>query len=495
MNRGSGILMHIASLPGNYGIGTFGKEAYEFADFLKKAGQKYWQILPLGQTSYGDSPYQSFSAFAGNPYFIDFDILAEEGLLSKKDYEEIFWGDNKEKIDYSLIFTEKMKVLRKAYENGKEKNVDELKAFKQEQSFWLDDYALYMAIKGTFELKSWKEWDDDIKRREPEAVKRYKDQLSDEIEYWCFLQYHFFKQWNKLKKYVNDQGIEIIGDIPIYVAEDSADCWANPDAFLFDKKTLDTIRVAGCPPDAFSDDGQLWGNPIYDWEYLEDTNYEWWVSRVRESLKLYDVLRIDHFRGFESYWSIPAGDDTAKNGKWVKGPANKLFDTIKKELGEINVIAEDHGFMTDEVREFRKCTGFPGMKVLQFGFGASDSPDLPHNYEESNCIVYTGTHDNETVRGWLENPVNREAAKYAKKYCSLTKKEGYNWGFIRTVWSSIGKTSIALMQDFLNLNNEARMNTPSTLGGNWQWRMKDDVLTDRLANRIYHLTKTYGRCK
>ncbi|MDY5912696.1 MAG: 4-alpha-glucanotransferase, partial [Inconstantimicrobium porci] len=268
MNRGSGILMHIASLPGNYGIGTFGKEAYEFADFLKKAGQKYWQILPLGQTSYGDSPYQSFSAFAGNPYFIDFDILAEEGLLSKKDYEEIFWGDNKEKIDYSLIFTEKMKVLRKAYENGKEKNVDELKAFKQEQSFWLDDYALYMAIKGTFELKSWKEWDDDIKRREPEAVKRYKDQLSDEIEYWCFLQYHFFKQWNKLKKYVNDQGIEIIGDIPIYVAEDSADCWANPDAFLFDKKTLDTIRVAGCPPDAFSDDGQLWGNPIYDWEYL-----------------------------------------------------------------------------------------------------------------------------------------------------------------------------------------------------------------------------------
>lgn len=495
MNRGSGILMHIASLPGDYGIGTFGKEAYEFADFLKKAGQKYWQILPLGQTSYGDSPYQSFSAFAGNPYFIDFDILAEEGLLNKEDYENVFWGDNDEKIDYSLIFNEKMKVLRKAYENGKGKNVDELKAFEQEQSFWLNDYALYMAIKGTFELKSWKEWDDDIKRREPDVVKRYKEQLSDEIEYWSFLQYHFFKQWNKLKKYVNDQGIEIIGDIPIYVAEDSADCWANPDAFLFDKQTLDTIRVAGCPPDAFSDDGQLWGNPIYDWKYLEDTNYAWWISRIRESLKLYDVLRIDHFRGFESYWSIPAGDDTARNGEWVKGPANKLFDAIKKELGDISVIAEDLGFMTDEVKKFRKNTGFPGMKVLQFGFGGSDSPDLPHNYEERNCIVYTGTHDNETVRGWLENPINNEAAKYAKKYCYLNRREGYNWGFIRTVWSSIGNTSIALMQDFLNLNDEARMNTPSTLGGNWQWRMKKDALTDRLANRIYFLTKTYGRCK
>ncbi|GKX67249.1 4-alpha-glucanotransferase [Inconstantimicrobium mannanitabidum] len=495
MERGSGILMHIASLPGKYGIGTFGKEAYNFADFLKKSGQKYWQILPLGQTSYGDSPYQSFSAFAGNPYFIDFDILEQEGLLNKADYENINWGDNTEKINYSLLFVEKYKVLRKAFKNFKGKEDSEIEKFKEEQSLWLEDYSLYMAIKNHFGMKSWQQWDEDIKFRHSDSVKRYTKELNEEIEFWIFLQYHFFKQWQALKAYVNKQGIEIIGDIPIYVAEDSADCWANPKAFMFDPDTLKPTKVSGCPPDSFAITGQLWGNPIYNWEYHEETEYSWWIDRMRESLKIYDVLRIDHFRGFESYWSVPAEDKTAENGEWVKGPGIKLFDAIKEELGELNIIAEDLGFMTDEVIAFRKATGFPGMKVLQFGFGGPDSSYLPHNFEDRKWVVYTGTHDNDTFRGWYEKTGSKQETNFARKYLYLNKKEGYNWGFIRGVWSSIGDTAIALMQDFLNLGNEARINVPSTLGNNWTWRLKEGLLTDKLAEKIYYITKTYGRCE
>ena len=317
MDRNSGVIMHIASLPGKYGIGTFGKEAYEFADFLRKSGQRYWQILPLGPTSYGDSPYQSFSAFAGNPYFIDFDILKEKGLLKREDYIDINFGENDEEIDYAIIFNEKMKVLRKAFTNFNV-NDDSVKKFKNDNAFWLNDYSLYMSIKQKFDLRSWQEWDDDIRLRKPEALERYKSELSDEIEFWNFIQYEFFNEWNKLKSYVNNAGIEIIGDMPIYVSEDSADVWSNPEAFLIDKKTLKPLKVAGCPPDIFSETGQLWGNPIYDWAYMEKTEYKWWVSRVKESLKIYDWLRIDHFKGFESYYSIPYGELTAKNGEWVK---------------------------------------------------------------------------------------------------------------------------------------------------------------------------------
>ncbi|WP_224034766.1 4-alpha-glucanotransferase [Clostridium gelidum] len=496
MKRGSGIIMHIASLPGKYGIGTFGKEAYEFADFLKKAGQRYWQILPLGQTSYGDSPYQSFSAFAGNPYFIDFDILEKDGLLNKNDYNQISWGDNSEVIDYGLIFTEKMKVLRLAYENSKKNNKPEdLKSFEEIEASWLDDYALFMSVKAEFNLESSQTWDDNIRLRKEKTLKIKKEQLTDEIEYWKFLQYEFFKQWKNLKDYVNKLEIEIIGDIPIYVAEDSSDLWSNPKIFLLDQKTLKPIKIAGCPPDAFSETGQLWGNPIYNWKYLNKTGYRWWVDRIKQSLKLYDVLRIDHFRGFEAYWAIPYGDTTAKNGEWVKGPEMKLFDAIKEELGDINIIAEDLGLLTEETISFRKKTGFPGMKVLAFAFsGESENPYLPHNYEQ-NCVAYTGTHDNDTARGWIETTGNKAEVENAIEYLKLTEEEGYNWGTIRGIWGSVANTSIALMQDFLNLGNEARINFPSTMENNWCWRAKDGVFTNELANKIYILTRIYGRCE
>jgi len=494
MNRGSGIIMHIASLPGRYGIGTFGKEAYEFGDFMKKAGQKYWQILPLGPTSFGDSPYQSFSAFAGNPNFIDFDILRKDGLLKEEDYNSINFGKSSEDIDYGLIFKEKLKILRKAYDNFKLKKIDGIKEFQEKEAYWLDDYALYMALKNHFDLKSWQTWDEDIRLRKKEAMSRYEVELREEISYWKFLQYEFYKQWNELKSYVNDLGIEIIGDMPIYVAEDSADVWGNPEAFLLHKKTLKPLEVAGCPPDIFSSTGQLWGNPIYDWNYMEKTDYKWWIDRIRQSLNLYDILRIDHFKGFESYWSIPYGEDTAKNGEWVKGPGIKVFNAIKDELGDVNIIAEDLGTLTEETIKLRDDTGFPGMKILTFGFDTdSSNPFLPHNYEK-NFIVYTGTHDNDTVRGWMETTAPKEQVEKAIEYLSLTKEEGYNWGVIRGVWSSIADVSIAQMQDFLDLGNEARINMPSTLGKNWRWRVKEDAFTEELAEKIYKTTKIYGRC-
>ncbi|MBY7000172.1 4-alpha-glucanotransferase [Clostridium botulinum] len=494
MRRSSGIIMHIASLPEEFGIGTFGKEAYEFADFLKESHQKYWQILPIGPTSYGDSPYQSFSAFAGNPYFIDFNLLKKDGLLKSKDYSNLNFGKDKEDIDYGLIFVEKMKVLRKAYERFKLNLPTDLKEFEEENQ-WLNDYSLYMALKSKFELKSWQKWDIDIKLRKKEVLNKYKEELKDEINLWKFIQYKFFEQWTNLKKYVNDLDIEIIGDIPIYVAEDSADIWANPKAFLLDEETLVPLKVSGCPPDNFAVTGQLWGNPIYNWDYIDKTNYKWWIDRMKQSSKLYDVIRIDHFRGFESYWSIPYGDPTAENGEWVKGPGMKLFNAIKKELGDIKIIAEDLGFLTDEVVKFREESGFPGMRVLQFAFvGDAANRDLPHNYEE-NCIAYTGTHDNNTFRGWLEKTGTEEEIEASIKYLGLNKEEGYNWGFIRGVWSSKAYLSIALIQDFLNLGNESRINVPSTLGQNWRWRAKEDVFTDELAEKIYEITKMYGRCE
>ncbi len=495
MERGSGILMHIASLPGKYGIGTFGKSAYEFCDFLEKSGQKYWQILPLGQTSYGDSPYQAFSAFAGNPYFIDLDILQEKGLLSKEDYENVNFGENPEVIDYGLMFTEKMKVLRKAYSNFKIEGNESFKSFELEEEKWLDDYSLFMALKYNFNFISWSFWDEKIKKHDEECLDKYRNELEDDINYWKFIQYEFFGQWKKLKKYANEKNIKIIGDIPIYLANDSADVWSNPKVFLLNEETFDPIKVSGCPPDAFSDTGQLWGNPIYDWDYLEDNDYEWWINRIDASLKLYDVLRIDHFRGFEAYWAVPYGEKTAENGEWVKGPGIKLFNAIKDKLGEIDIIAEDLGYLTQETLDFKKETGFPGMKIIQFAFGSdSRNPYLPHNYE-MNCVAYTGTHDNDTVRGWLEVSGSEEEVERAVEYFNLTKEEGYNWGIIRGIWSSVARTSIGVMQDFLNLGNEARINKPSTLASNWSWRAKDDVFTNDLAKKIYRLTKIYGRCE
>lgn len=493
MKRSSGVIMHISSLPGKYGIGTFGEEAYKFGDFLKEAGQKYWQLLPLGPTSFGDSPYQSFSAFAGNPYFIDFDLLREDGLLEKKDYESVDFGSNEEDIDYGIIFKNKMKVLRKAYENSKSKNIEELELFIEEEDTWLDDYALYMSVKNSFDLKSWQTWDEDIRLRKPEAMSKYKEELKDDISYWKFLQFEFFKQWTQLKEYVNKLGIEIIGDMPIYVAEDSADVWANPDAFMLDKETLRPLKVAGCPPDIFSATGQLWGNPIYDWNHMEKNHYKWWIDRIRQSFKIYDVLRIDHFKGFESYWSIPYGDKTAENGEWIKGPGIKIFNAIKKALGDVNIIAEDLGTLTEETIKLRNDTGYPGMKILTFAFDSDhNNPFLPHNYDK-NFIVYTGTHDNDTVRGWMEETGGKEHVKKAIEYLKLTEEEGYSWGFIRGAWSSVADVAIAQMQDFLDLGNSARMNLPSTLGINWRWRMKDGAYDNKLAKRMKEMTKIYGR--
>lgn len=494
MERSSGIIMHIASLPGKYGIGTFGKEAYKFGDFLKKAGQKYWQILPLGQTSYGNSPYQSFSAFAGNPYFIDFDILNESGLLEKGDYDQINFGNNPKDIDYGLIFIEKMKILRIAYDNFRKTDQRNFEDFIKNEAYWLEDYALFMALKNKFDLKGFQTWDEDIRLRKIQVLEKYRKELIDEIDFWKYLQYEFFKQWNSLKEYVNKLGIEIIGDIPIYVAEDSSDLWSNPQIFLLDEETMKPKNISGCPPDAFSETGQLWGNPIYDWNYLEDSNYKWWIDRIRQSLKLYDVIRIDHFRGFESYWSIPYGSETAQNGEWIKGPGMKLFNAIKEEFGNINIIAEDLGILTEEVVEFREKTGFPGMKVLQFAFsGDNKNAYLPHNHI-LNCVAYTGTHDNDTIRGWFETTGNKEEIRNAVEYLNLTKDEGYNFGFIRGAWSSVSNTAITMIQDFLNIGNEGRINSPSTTDNNWRWRADESVFTDELANKIYRLTKIYGRC-
>lgn len=494
MQRSSGIIMHIASLPNEYGIGTFGKSAYQFADFLKGAGQKYWQLLPLGHASYGDSPYQSFSAFAGNPYFIDFKLLAKDGLLEAKDYESFACQDNTLEIDYGRLFRTRYKVLRKAYDKSKRILGDELVNFVKEKKLWIEDYALYMAIKYKNDLKSWQEWPYELKTREKKALDKVREDLKEETEFWIFVQYQFFKQWTELKDYVNRLGIEIIGDIPIYIAEDSADAWSNPKIFKLDENKIPTV-VAGCPPDAFSETGQLWGNPIYRWDYLEETGYKWWIERIKESLKLYDMIRIDHFRGFEAYWEVPYGETTAMNGRWAKGPGIKLFKAIKEALGDVNIIAEDLGYLTQEVIDFRNETGYPGMKVLQFAFDTREESEyIPHTYYR-NCIVYTGTHDNDTILGWMHTTGKKEDVAHAIDYLHLTQEEGYHWGFIRGAWSSVGAIAITQMQDILGLGNEARMNFPSTVGFNWNWRMKEDALDKALIDKVYQMTRLYGRCK
>lgn len=488
MERGSGIIMHITSLPNKYGIGSFGEEAFKFVDFLKNAGQKYWQVLPLGPTGYGDSPYQCFSAFAGNPYFIGLDLLVKDGLLRLEDIENIDLGQEKERVDYYKIFKNKMEILKKAYKNNKES----LEEFKLENKNWIEDYGLFMALKNKFDLKAWYTWDKDIRFREKEAMDKYKKELEDEIGYWIFLQYVFHKQWSSLKEYANSNDIKIIGDIPIYVAGDSCDVWANHKMFLLDEDRV-PLRVAGCPPDYFSETGQLWGNPLYDWEYLDKNNYIWWIDRIKTSLKLYDLVRIDHFRGFEAFWSIPYGDETAINGEWVKGPGVKLFNKVKDELGEVNIIAEDLGLLTQEVIDFLKETGFPGMKVLQFAFSRDyESQYVPHNHIK-NCIVYTGTHDNDTFLGWFQDEKNKDDVEYAKEYLKLSEEEGYNWGFIRGAWSSVAALAIAPMQDFLGLDNNYRMNKPSIAENNWTWRAREEQLNEDLEIKIKKLTELYKR--
>ena len=493
--RSSGILFHPTSLPGKYGIGTLGKEAYAFIDFLKKSRQKLWQIFPLGPTGYGDSPYQSFSSFAGNPYLIDFDLLIEAHLLSEEDLRDVFFGDNEEYIDYGAIYNQKYPLLRKAYENFKSSDNHEMREnlehFKRENASWLNDYSLYISLKNHFNGLPWNEWAHDIKNREHGAMEHYKNELADDIEYHNFIQFLFFKQWGDVKRYANENGIKIIGDIPIFVAADSSDAWANPEIFLFDEERK-PVKVAGVPPDYFSATGQLWGNPLYNWQKLKETNYSWWVERVRANLSTCDIIRIDHFRGFEAYWAVPYGDDTAINGQWEPGPGIDLFNAIKSQLGELPIIAEDLGLMTQGVIDLREATGFPGMKILGFAFDSGEENDyLPHTYTR-NCVVYTGTHDNDTLVGWFQK-AKEEDREFARNYLNSRADEEIHWDAIRGAWSSVACMAISPVQDFLGLGSEARINTPGVASGNWQWRLKQGVLNNELAERIAKLTKIYSR--
>ena len=493
--RSSGILFHPTSLPGKYGIGTLGKEAYAFIDFLKKSRQKLWQIFPLGPTGYGDSPYQSFSSFAGNPYLIDFDLLIEAHLLSEEDLRDVFFGDNEEYIDYGAIYNQKYPLLRKAYENFKSSDNHEMREnlehFKRENASWLNDYSLYISLKNHFNGLPWNEWAHDIKNREHGAMEHYKNELADDIEYHNFIQFLFFKQWGDVKRYANENGIKIIGDIPIFVAADSSDAWANPEIFLFDEERK-PVKVAGVPPDYFSATGQLWGNPLYNWQKLKETNYSWWVERVRANLSTCDIIRIDHFRGFEAYWAVPYGDDTAINGQWEPGPGIDLFNAIKSQLGELPIIAEDLGLMTQGVIDLREATGFPGMKILGFAFDSGEENDyLPHTYTK-NCVVYTGTHDNDTLIGWFQK-AKEEDRQFARDYLNSRSDDEIHWDAIRGAWSSVASIAISPVQDFLGLGSEARINTPGVAAGNWQWRLRHGVLTDELAERIAKLTRVYSR--
>ncbi len=489
LERSSGVLMHISSLPGKYGIGSLGKEARDFGKFLADTGQKYWQTLPIGPTSYGDSPYQSFSTFAGNPYFIDLDILKDEGLLDDSDLEILDYSGYETEIDYSLLYNERFITLKKAYDRF-EKNALYYK-FKEENEFWLDDYALYMAIKITQNNLPWTKWDNKFKFRDYEAIFDFKNSHEEEIEFYKFLQYQFFKQWNDLRDYLLDLGIEIIGDIPIYVAEDSADTWGNPEVFKLDKDLNPTV-VAGVPPDYFSENGQLWGNPIYDWQYLKSTDYKWWVDRVSFAFEIFDVIRFDHFRALHSYYEVEYGLETAKIGKWKLGPGMDFIDTLEKEIDGLKMIAEDLGDLGSDVKKFVAEAGFPGMKIMVFAFsGDYENEYLPHNVPK-NSVYYVGTHDNETVSGFIDRALDYEMA-FAKDYLNLTLDEGYNFGFIRGAMTSPSDLCIIQIQDIVNSDKNSRMNIPSTLGDNWKYRLKATDLNIDIKNKFSNITKISGR--
>jgi len=490
--RESGILMHITSLASPYGIGTMGRQAYRFVDFLEKAGQRYWQILPLTPTGFGDSPYQSFSACAGNHYLIDLDTLVEEGLLKQEEIEGISWGEDPERVDFGTMYAQRSRVLRIAcsrFVPGKA-----YAAFVKENESWLKDYAIFMALKESMGGKIWLDWPEALKRHDETALEAKRAELKASVELQYFLQYQFDRQWKALRSYANEKGIRIIGDVPIYVPLDSADVWAVPELFQLDESRRPEV-VAGCPPDAFTEDGQLWGNPIYDWQKMADTGYGWWVNRLAAAAKMYDVVRFDHFRGFESYWAVPAGDKTARNGRWVKGPGLSFIRAIRKALPDLDFIAEDLGYMTPEVRQLQLDSGYPGMKVLEFAFDSREDSDyLPHLYPEDS-VCYTGTHDNVTLKQWFDEASEEDVA-YAKAYLGLNEEEGFVWGMIRGAMGSVSRLCVVQMQDYLELGKPARMNFPGTLStANWTWRAKEGFDSDALAEKILKVTKLYGRAK
>ena len=496
MNRGAGILLSITSLPSKYGIGCFSKSAYDFVDWLKAAGQTYWQILPLGPTSYGDSPYQSFSTYAGNPYFIDLEALIEEGVLTREECEKADMGEEEGTIDYKKMYEGRYPLLRKAYERSNISQNPDYIRFMEENGWWLSDYALFMAVKGRFDGAPWIEWAQDIRLRWGYAMDYYRRELYFDIEFQQYLQFTFYKQWRALKDYANRQGVRIIGDIPIYVAMDSADAWAHPELFQLDQDNV-PLAVAGCPPDGFSAVGQLWGNPLYRWDYHRQTGYDWWMKRLAHCFSLYDVVRIDHFRGFDEYYSIPYGAKSAIGGHWEKGPGMDLFRRMREVLGEKEVIAEDLGYVTDSVRQLVRDTGFPGMKVLEFAFDSRDSgcanDYLPHNYTE-NCVAYTGTHDNETIRGWFES-IREDERRLARAYIcdKYTPRQYLHTSFISLIMASRANLCVIPIQDYMGYDNTCRMNKPSTVGINWKWRLKSGELTEDLQKEIRAITRRYGR--
>lgn len=491
--RQAGILLHISSLPNQYGIGTLGKEAYDFVDFLVKSKQKLWQVLPICPTSFGDSPYQTTGSFGGNPYFIDFDLLKEEGLLKEEDYEYLKTSNSK--IDYGFLYETRYIVLKKAYDNFKSIKDDDFNKFINEESYWLNDFALLSSIKKKFNGSSWLYWPKEYRYKEKDIIDNFILENKEEIEFQQFIQYKFYQQWKKIKSYANEKGIKIIGDLPIYVSLDSADVWSNPKNYQLNEDLVPK-KVAGVPPDAFSDVGQLWGNPLYDYKEMKKDNYKWWVIRIKHALNNFDIVRIDHFRGFEAYWAIPYGEETAINGKWVKGPGYELFKTIENELnikGEFRIIAEDLGFLTEEVHKLLKKTGYPGMKILEFAFDPENDNDyMPYNIGE-NSIVYPGTHDNMTIKGWYLEGIDEETRLYVDQYLEIHHINDVVPRVIRAALNTKAHTVIVQMQDYLELDNSARMNEPSTTGKNWVWRLEKEDLNEYTSERIRYWTKVYRR--
>lgn len=490
--RASGILLPVSALPSSYGIGAFSKEAYHFVDQLEKAGQSYWQILPLGITGYGDSPYQSFSAYAGNPYFIDIDQLKEEGLLTEEECKKVDFKENIRYVNYEKLYKTRYKLLKKAFDRF-DIACDSYQAFIDENKQWLTDYALFMAIKNGHGGAAWDTWELELRMREKKSIMACEEIQKEEVAFQKFQQYEFYKQWKALKKYANDKGIQIVGDIPIYVAHDSADTWMHPELFKLDKNRTPKV-VSGCPPDPFSVTGQLWGNPIYDWEYHKKTNYVWWKERMKASFLLYDVVRVDHFRGFDAFYQISYGEKTAEHGSWVDGPGKDFFQAIGEELGALRIIAEDLGFITPSVEKMLEETGYPGMKILQFAFDSREEGDYdPLDYGE-NCVVYTGTHDNDTLVGWYHaiSPIDRQTVReYANIKCESDQELA--WRLIEIAMGTRANLCVIPMQDYLGLGSKARMNTPSTLGENWKWRLTDDEFTDELCVKIHKLTEDKNR--
>jgi 4-alpha-glucanotransferase len=489
--RSSGILLHPTSLPGNYGIGSLGREAMNFIDYLAKAGQKLWQVLPMGHTGYGDSPYQCFSIYAGNPILIDLDLIKDDGLLKAEDLvTDIFFPEVR--VDYGVVINFKRDMLKIAYNHfiNQQHVTEDFHRFIVENEYWLTDYAMFVAIKEKFNGQPWWDWPEDFRLRDADTLLACALQLEKEIGFYKFCQYYFYKQWQLVKHYANLMGISIIGDIPLYVAHDSADVWSNHQVFQFDENRIPE-KVAGVPPDYFSKTGQLWGNPLFDWDYMKKNNFKWWIGRVKATLGLYDIVRIDHFRGFEAYWAVPYGDKTAINGEWEKAPGFELFQAIRDELGELPIIAEDLGVITEEVEKLRDEFGFPGMKILQFAFHSAEGSDyLPHNYHE-NFVVYTGTHDNDTLKGWydtLEDDVKVRVQDYAN-----SSEDQILQNITRLAWASVAKMAIIPMQDLLELGSEARMNIPGTASGNWQWRLAKDQLSGEKAEWLNHISKLYNR--